>query len=211
MVGKSLYVVMHVCIDNIIPFAAISSSQVPCSLTTHRWCCPISVVGGLDGHSRSGCMCKVHCHVCSRLPSPLGMPIERGCLWVIFSTLLHEGCRPPLTAEPGSHCMIGFWRAIDAHSIVRHHPPHHASIGHTKGSELCSPWMPPEERLHTHFAPFCSPVFPVFLVTREQPKTKRQKTQEERTSSLRQPGSAAGLCPGPPIPTRPRAAPSNTG
>ena len=36
------------------------------------------------------------------------MPMKRGSLWVVFSTLIHEGEGLPLSAEPGRAVSLGF-------------------------------------------------------------------------------------------------------
>ena len=44
------------------------------------------------------------------------MPMKRGSLWVICSTVVHEGGEPPLAAELGSRRIIGFW-GLSTHTV----------------------------------------------------------------------------------------------
>ena len=44
------------------------------------------------------------------------MPMRRGSLWVIFSTVVHEGGGLPLAAEPGSRRIIGFC-GLSTHTV----------------------------------------------------------------------------------------------
>ena len=80
------------------------------------------------------------------------MPMKRGSLWVIFSTLTHEGGGLPLRAESPSRRIIAFC-GLSTHTAshaTTHHitPPFRAFK--TKGIRA-SRWMPPE--------PHCREVF----------------------------------------------------
>ena len=44
------------------------------------------------------------------------MPMRRGSLWVIFSTVVHEGGGLPLATEPGSRRIIGFC-GLSTHTV----------------------------------------------------------------------------------------------
>ena len=67
------------------------------------------------------------------------MPMRRGSLWVILSTVVHEGGGLPLAAEPGSRRIIGFC-GLSTHTARDHAPV----LGAQGRCQLWSPRMPPE-------------------------------------------------------------------
>ena len=72
------------------------------------------------------------------------MRMKRGSLWVMSSTLVHEGGGLPLGAELGSRRIIEFLWAVDAHCVLHHHPRHHAPVLGAQGR--CELWSPPMPR-----------------------------------------------------------------
>ena len=63
------------------------------------------------------------------------MPMRRGSLWVICSTVVHEGGGLPLAAEPGSRRIIGLC-GLSTHT-VSYHLPSRPRFGRTRPLVSC--------------------------------------------------------------------------
>ena len=109
--GKTLHVMTQGYIESIthvpqLPHRGFPAASLPTDGIALSVFCSLS----MDIRDDDVCAQFVAMYACA-FPRPwiiYRMPMKRGSLWVISSTVVHEGGGLPLAAEPGSRRIIGF-------------------------------------------------------------------------------------------------------